>query len=110
MRSARWLKAFIAAGEDEANSARAGAQKTFDKMSELRPLVKKLNQTVGGKRVCVAGLIDAVLVHIQSVITSSLSESEDIVSKVIRHRRDSFPVAAFSETPGPSARSSSDQA
>lgn len=79
-------------------------------MSELRILVKRLNRTIGGERACLAGLVDAELVRIRSVITAAILESERMVSEAICDVHDGLPAEASSDEPGPSAGGSSDQA
>lgn len=62
----------MVAGEDWANIAEACARQTLYKMFQLRALVEGLNRTVREERECVAGIIDAELVQIRSVITADL--------------------------------------
>lgn len=108
VQSGRSSKGRIAAADDRANTSKAQAFKTLDKMPELRPLFKGLNQTVGGKRVRVAGLNNAELVRVQPVFTVSMSESDErMVSEAICTERDGFPGEASSDARGPSAGGSS---
>lgn len=68
------LKGRAAAGEDMANTEEAWARNKLDKMFELWALLEVLNRTVSGERSCVARLVDAELMRVQTEITAALSE------------------------------------
>lgn len=79
-------------------------------MSELWVFVEAWSWPISGKCPRVAGLSDAKLVCVQSVITAALSESEGTVSEAICDVHDGFPVEASPDAPGLSAKASSNQA
>lgn len=106
----RYLKGHVAVGEDIANTAQALARRTLDKTSKIRAPVEGLNWTVIGKHACVAGLVNAGLVHVWSAISEPFSESEGTVSGAIGDVVNGLLLESLSDTPGPSARGLYDQA
>lgn len=79
-------------------------------MSKLHVHVEGINQTVCGKCVRVAGLVDAELVRIRSAISAALWEIEDTVTVAVSDMPDPFPLQASYKAPGPSPVAFSDQA
>lgn len=104
------LKDRAAAAEVRVNTAEAWADEMSDKVFKFWTLFKGPNRTVGSKRVCVVGLIDAKLERVWLVITAVLSEKEGTVSEAICNVRNSFSVKASYDVKGQSAGGSSDQA
>lgn len=84
----RSLKGRVAANEDKANTAEAGACKTLGKWSQLCGPAEGLDRTVCGECAFVVGLIEADLVPVRSVITTALSESEGTAREEICHGCD----------------------
>lgn len=74
------LKVRVATDEDSMNTANAAVPKTLEKLLERWSLVKWLGGTVDRKRARVAGLVDAELGRVRSVITAALSDSEGTVT------------------------------
>lgn len=72
----RSLKSHLAVREDKSNMAKAWAWKALGNTSELWELVKQLNRTIGGDPARIAGLVDAELIRITSVVTATFLENE----------------------------------
>lgn len=104
------LKGLVPTCKDGSTTAEARACKTLNKMSELPALVEGLSPTIGGERACHAKLVDVELIHVLSVITAALLESESTVREAICDERDGFDVEVFSDALGRSAVGPSDQA
>lgn len=88
----------------------ARACNALDKMSRLLAFVEGLNRTVGGRRACVVGLINAEMVRVWSVITAALLESKGTFREAMCDVHDRFPVEASFDVLGPCVGGSCDQA
>lgn len=89
--------------------AEAQACETLDKMFKLRVLLGGLNRTLGGKRACLAELVDATLIRVKVVSTAALYETGGSVSKAICDMPEGLRVQASSEAPRLCASGSSNQ-
>lgn len=104
------FEGLVAAGKDMGHMREGRDLKTLDKISELEALLEGLNRIVGGYCPRFAGLVDAGLVEIRSVLTAALPESEIRVHEEVCNVCDTFPVDLSSDALGPPAGGSFHQA
>lgn len=77
----RSLKGRTAAKKDMSSAAEAQDCNMLDKQSELQAFIKGLNQNTAGELARIVWLFNAELICIWSVITATLSKSEDTARK-----------------------------
>lgn len=98
-----FLNSHVAAGEDRANTSKAQARKTLNKMSKFQALVEGQNRIVLGERVHFVKLVSFKLMRYQLAITAAVSGSECTLSEVKCRLDDGYPDELSPDAPDRSA-------